>query len=289
VFALPTTLGPALGRFLQPDSIVPGTDNPQAWNRYTYVLNSPIVHNDPSGHERCSYDDRGCDSDGDTGGGGSGNGGTTGGGGGNSGGGHGGGNNTPENVVSTVVNSYMSGWNTFGAAWSNARNPNASIGSKIVGNYYMTAWLASHVLLGVGVGMAAVGVWQIVAGATTICEANAACENEVSTDLPKFSNEAYHIGKHVTGTIPKLNGVPQDMPEFSVNPQEYIEAGKQFMSGPIKNGIMSAYRSGGDLIRFQPSTGYFGTLSPDNIVRTFFRPDGSGSDQLNYFLSQLIK
>ena len=77
------------------------------------------------------------------------------------------------------------------------------------------------------------------------------------------------------------------MPEFGSNPQEYIETGKRFMSGPIKDGIMSAYRTGGDLIRFQPSTGYFGTLSPDNIVRTFFRPDGDATAQLNYFLNQL--
>jgi RHS repeat-associated protein/uncharacterized repeat protein (TIGR01451 family) len=41
---------PALGRFLQPDSIVPGAGNPQAFNRYSYVLNSPVVFNDPSGH-----------------------------------------------------------------------------------------------------------------------------------------------------------------------------------------------------------------------------------------------
>jgi RHS repeat-associated protein len=41
---------PSLNRFLQPDSIVPGAGNPQAWNRYTYALNSPIVFRDPSGH-----------------------------------------------------------------------------------------------------------------------------------------------------------------------------------------------------------------------------------------------
>ncbi len=34
---------PALGRFVQPDTIIPGAGNPQAYNRYTYVLNSPII------------------------------------------------------------------------------------------------------------------------------------------------------------------------------------------------------------------------------------------------------
>jgi hypothetical protein len=33
---------PTLGRFIQPDSIVPGAGNPQAYNRYSYVLNDPI-------------------------------------------------------------------------------------------------------------------------------------------------------------------------------------------------------------------------------------------------------
>gem|GEM_PF-5951937 len=39
-----------LGRFIQPDSIVPGAGNSQSFNRYSYVLNSPIVFNDPTGH-----------------------------------------------------------------------------------------------------------------------------------------------------------------------------------------------------------------------------------------------
>jgi RHS repeat-associated protein len=41
---------PALSRFLQPDSIVPNAANPQAFNRYAYVLNDPIRFNDPSGN-----------------------------------------------------------------------------------------------------------------------------------------------------------------------------------------------------------------------------------------------
>lgn len=31
----------ALGRFVQADSIVPSPGNPQSFNRYSYVLNSP--------------------------------------------------------------------------------------------------------------------------------------------------------------------------------------------------------------------------------------------------------
>ena len=39
-----------LGRFLSADSIVPGAGNPQALNRYSYVLNQPTRMVDPSGH-----------------------------------------------------------------------------------------------------------------------------------------------------------------------------------------------------------------------------------------------
>jgi len=40
----------ALGRFVQADTIVPEPGNPQALNRYSYVLNNPLRYTDPSGH-----------------------------------------------------------------------------------------------------------------------------------------------------------------------------------------------------------------------------------------------
>lgn len=42
---------PQLGRFIQPDNIIPDLSNPQSWNRYTYCVNSPLRFTDPSGHE----------------------------------------------------------------------------------------------------------------------------------------------------------------------------------------------------------------------------------------------
>jgi RHS repeat-associated protein len=42
---------PKLGRFLSADTIVPGYTNPQSLNRYSYVLNMPIIATDPSGHK----------------------------------------------------------------------------------------------------------------------------------------------------------------------------------------------------------------------------------------------
>ncbi len=47
---------PAIGRFIQPDSIVSGAGNPQAWNRYAYTLNNPLRFFDPTGHTPCVGD-----------------------------------------------------------------------------------------------------------------------------------------------------------------------------------------------------------------------------------------
>jgi len=41
---------PHLGRFIQPDTLVPDPLNPQAWNRFSYVYNNPASYVDPGGH-----------------------------------------------------------------------------------------------------------------------------------------------------------------------------------------------------------------------------------------------
>ncbi len=47
---------PAINRFLTADTVVPGPTNPQAFNRYTYVLGNPLRLVDPSGHGQCDAD-----------------------------------------------------------------------------------------------------------------------------------------------------------------------------------------------------------------------------------------
>ena len=42
---------PKLGRFLSADTIVPGYANPQNLNRYSYVINNPLLYVDPTGHD----------------------------------------------------------------------------------------------------------------------------------------------------------------------------------------------------------------------------------------------
>jgi hypothetical protein len=52
---------PQLGRFVSPDSIVPNPANPQSYNRYSYVRNSPLNFTDPTGHKECvDFDINGC-------------------------------------------------------------------------------------------------------------------------------------------------------------------------------------------------------------------------------------
>lgn len=41
---------PGIGRFASADTIVPAPTNPQSFNRYSYVFNSPLLLIDPSGH-----------------------------------------------------------------------------------------------------------------------------------------------------------------------------------------------------------------------------------------------
>ena len=41
---------PALGHFIQPDSIIPDPSNPQAYDRYSYVFNNPVNNTDSTGH-----------------------------------------------------------------------------------------------------------------------------------------------------------------------------------------------------------------------------------------------
>jgi RHS repeat-associated protein len=52
---------PYLNRWIQPDNIVPNPVNSQDLDRFAYVHNSPIFHNDPTGHDvDCGLGESGC-------------------------------------------------------------------------------------------------------------------------------------------------------------------------------------------------------------------------------------
>ena len=42
---------PSLGKFISADTTVPDPENPQAFNRYSYTYNNPLIYKDPSGHD----------------------------------------------------------------------------------------------------------------------------------------------------------------------------------------------------------------------------------------------
>jgi RHS repeat-associated protein len=46
---------PVLGRFVQPDDIIPNLADPQSYNRYSYCVNNPLRYTDPSGHGPMDY------------------------------------------------------------------------------------------------------------------------------------------------------------------------------------------------------------------------------------------
>jgi RHS repeat-associated protein len=47
---------PGIARFISADTLVPNPTNPQSYNRYTYVRNSPLNFTDPTGHRECESD-----------------------------------------------------------------------------------------------------------------------------------------------------------------------------------------------------------------------------------------
>ncbi len=52
---------PSLGRFNQPDTIIPQAQGVQAWDRYGYANNNPVRFTDPTGHGvDCGIGDPGC-------------------------------------------------------------------------------------------------------------------------------------------------------------------------------------------------------------------------------------
>jgi pyocin large subunit-like protein len=58
------------------------------------------------------------------------------------------------------------------------------------------------------------------------------------------------------------------------------------MGGGTPEGVMEGIRSGGDTVRLDPKSGYFGIRDSGGVIRTFFRPDGELQEWLNYFYKQ---
>src|SRR5262249_16127852 len=95
--------------------------------------------------------------------------------------------------------------------------------------------------------------------------------------------------KHALGIDLRSPGNPTyvgaDVPEFTSFP-DYAAGARQFMGGGTRDGVLEGIRPGGDLLRLDPESRYFGIRSPVGTIRTFFRPDGGPNDWLQYFFDQ---
>jgi len=59
-------LDPALGRWIQPDAMIPDPSKSLDWDRFSYVRNSPLRYIDPIGHISCEeLGTEECDENGD--------------------------------------------------------------------------------------------------------------------------------------------------------------------------------------------------------------------------------
>ncbi len=107
--------------------------------------------------------------------------------------------------------------------------------------------------------------------------------------LPKFADKGAafrHYAKHVKGVIIGKNGKlitkagGADMPLYK-SLEEYISGAQQFFN-KTGNDILIKFRSNGELLKFDRSTGFFGAQAKDGTIKTFFHPD----EGVNYFLNQ---
>lgn len=112
--------------------------------------------------------------------------------------------------------------------------------------------------------------------------------------VPDFTNTASafrHYAKHGRGAelgkkgkaTAKAGGA--DVPEFR-SFSEYRSAARAFHSGPASDGVLQGFRANGDIVRFDPATGYFGVRTQKGTIKTFFRPSGDENDRLKYFYQQ---
>lgn len=105
--------------------------------------------------------------------------------------------------------------------------------------------------------------------------------------LPKFANslKAFeHYAKHVKGIVIKKKGKyilkngGADMPFYNTQ-SEYIAAAQKFFTQPGKN-VLTGFEKNGDKVMFDMDTGFFGVITKNNVIRTYFKPD----DGVEYFL-----
>jgi RHS repeat-associated protein len=151
-------MDPSLGRFTQPDSIIP--DGVQGYDRYAYANNNPIKYMDPNGHD---------------------------------------------SILSSLWNSYTTGWANYNAATSIIANPNATNGQKAVAGLYAGTWVVAHAALALGVaGLAYAGGAAAVTALTAISEV-AATEGGLNLMEGAFTSGQADPLNTINAAAPELN------------------------------------------------------------------------------------
>jgi RHS repeat-associated protein len=156
---------PLLGRFLSADTVTPG--GPEGLNRYSYVNNSPVNFNDPTGHMAAQFSDgAGWYEDEDE---------------------HNpspplptsqtsSSNSTPSYYDPFTADGYQKGWENFRTATSICGNQNAGAGARAFSCGYVWVWGSAHVVV---VGGIAISFAELVLPGGIACASTPNCGDKV--------------------------------------------------------------------------------------------------------------
>jgi hypothetical protein len=197
----------SLGRFIQPDTIIPGQTNPQTFNRYSYVVNNPIMFTDPTGHAACDEDGNCWQRASDpmphqsktlsevhvhhvdvTG--------------------------PPEQLKKStntgdlsIIDYYLMGWQNYFSDLDIATNPDMLYWDRVKSSLRNEGWILLHVAaIELGVAIIVIASEAIAAAAGTgaaICESNAECQQEAGTIVEDASSISSDGITTVIGRFPE--------------------------------------------------------------------------------------
>jgi RHS repeat-associated protein len=200
---------PGLGKFIQPDSIIPNPGDSQAWNRYAYTYNNPLRYTDYTGHfpsfpmiDGMCGSVSGCMG---SGGDGAGTVGSVG--------------DLPDptslprdghnkgdilDLGTEIKDSYLQGWTNFSNAWTIASSPHASKLQKKQARSYIRVWGGAHFIFAAGALILAAEV--IVPGSMS-CVMNPACKETVSRTAAEIVDDiALQVANHTGGVLSSAQG-----------------------------------------------------------------------------------
>jgi RHS repeat-associated protein len=163
-----------------------------------------------------------------------------------------------------------------------AQGPVGGFEATLAGVGRVSAWAAE-------LGRSAGGARS--AGVTSSASRSGSAAGAGVVRVPDFASTAKafeHYAKHARGVVLKPRGVAKaksggaDVGEFRSFSHYRAEA-RRFLGDTPGAGVLQRTRPGGDILRVDPATGYFGVRTRDGVIRTFFRPDG---DPVAYFRGQ---